>query len=94
MYPGQVSRLSEKTVASATTIVGDADLLLVTGSTQIETITKVGIGAQLLFLIPTAGSVVLGASGNIAVTQTMIINKVTVLIYSMQTTKWYPHALA
>ena len=38
MIPGSVSKLSERTVASAATIEAKADIVNVTGSTQINTI--------------------------------------------------------
>lgn len=98
MYPGVTTRLTFNTQASATTIQGDKDLVKLTGTTQVETINpkslnKAGM-AQLLYLLPLSGSVALGTAGNIAVAQTMIISKVTVLVWDPTTGKWYPHALA
>jgi len=95
MYPGQVTRLTERVGVSAATIVADADVLILSGATGIENITKLApIGDQILFIIPITGSLVLGVTGNIAVAQTLIVNKVSMLIYSNNTLKWYPHALA
>lgn len=95
MYPGQISRLIEATRASAATIVADVDLLLLSGATGIETIQPPGLlNSQMLMIIPITGALVLGVTGNIAVAQTLIVNKVSVLVYSRSTGKWYPHALA
>lgn len=95
MYPGRISRLIERTQASAATIVADVDLLLLSGATGIETIQVSAFpNAQMLMIIPITGSLVLGVTGNIAVAQTLIVNKVTTLVYSPSTGKWYPHALA
>lgn len=98
MYPGVTTRLTNGSVASAASIVGDKDVLLVTGSTAIDTIVPKSMNkagqAQIIFLIPVDGSVATTTAGNIAVVQTMIQNKVTCLIWIPSTAKWYPHALA
>lgn len=95
MYPGQITRLTEKKQASAATIDAAADVLILTGTTGIETIRTSGLmGSQGLYIIPITGSIVLGVTGNIAVAQTLIVNKATLLIFSSIQGKWYPHALA
>lgn len=95
MYPGRITRLIERKLASAATIVADADVLILTGTTGIENIQISAYpNGQLIFIIPISGSVVLGVTGNIAVAQTLIVNKATALIYSAIQGKWYPHALA
>lgn len=91
------SRGSEEVVASATTITVKADLARISGSTQIETINSplnVGQGILMIFLTPTAGTVVLGTSGNILVGQSMAQNRLYCLIYSNAAAKWYVHAVA
>jgi hypothetical protein len=67
MIPGITSKCSETTVASAASITAKSDIVLVTGTTQINTIIpNFGGGfSGFLVLIPTAGSVILGTSGNI-----------------------------
>jgi len=90
MIPGVVSKLNEKTVASAATIKATADVMRVTGTTQINTIQPAhgNAYAQLLILIPVDGSVILGASGNIAVGLTAVINRDVWLVYSRAANKW------
>lgn len=91
------SRGSEEIVASATSIVVKSDLARISGSTQIETILSplnVGQGIQMIWLTPTAGTVVLGTSGNILVGQSMAQNRIYSLIWSSTAQKWYVHAVA
>lgn len=90
MIPGSVSKLSESTVASAASISVKTDIVLVTGTTQINTIIP-GLGTgncQFLVLIPTAGSVILGTSGNILVGITAVINRAVFLVYVRSLDKW------
>ena len=96
MFPGQISKLSERKLASATTIVADADILVLTGVAAIQNITGhgFGTGGQMVYLIPLDTSISVVASGNVATIQTIAQNKVTCLVYSRSTNKWYPHALA
>jgi hypothetical protein len=99
MYPGQTTRLSRATVASATSIdVGASDFVRLTGTTAIATITQRNLNkavqAQILFILPLDGNVATTTAGNIAVVQTMLQNRITVLIWDPITAKWYPHALA
>lgn len=91
MIPGITSKLSESTVASAASIDAKSDVVLVTGSTQINTINPYfggGFGGFLI-LIPTAGSIVLGTSGNILIGITAVINRAVYLNYVKSTGKWY-----
>lgn len=98
MYPGVTTRLTSGTKASATTIDADKDLLVLTGTTAIATITPKSLNkanqAHILFLVPVDGAVATTTAGNIAVVQSMIQNKVTCLVWVPSTQKWYPHALA
>ena len=95
MFSGVVSKRSEKIVASAATIVADADQLVVTGSVAIVNITpKVGgIASQELTLIPLA-ALTCTAAGNIAVAVTFVVNRATKLVYSKSQNKWYPQIAA
>lgn len=91
MIPGTTSKLSQSTVASAATIVAKTDVVLATGTTQINTITPNfggGFGG-LLILIPVDGSIVLGTSGNILVGITAVINRAVYLNFVKSTGKWY-----
>lgn len=95
MIPGTVSKLSEEVLASATTITPKTDVVQLTGTVAVATIVPPYAGfSGLLFVVPLDGSVATTTAGNIAVVQTMIVNKVAVLVYSKRTGKWYPHALA
>lgn len=92
MIQGAVSKLSEVTVASATTIQPIlGEVVLLTGTTQVDTIIP-PFGKQfdqMLVLIPISGSVVLGTGGNILVGITAVINRAVFMIYRKATDKWY-----
>jgi hypothetical protein len=90
MIPGLTSKTSETTVASAATITAKSDVVLVTGSTQINTIIPNfggGFGGFLV-LIPTAGSITLGTSGNILVGIAAAQNRSVWLVYVRSLGKW------
>lgn len=90
MIPGSVSRLSETTVASATSIQARSDVVYLTGTTQVDTILP-AFGedvAQLCILVPTDGSVILGTTGNIAVGITAVINRAVYLVWSKELQTW------
>ena len=91
MIPGTTSKLSQSTVASAATVTAKSDIILVTGTTQIDTIRpNFGGGfSGFLVLIPVDGSVVLSTSGNILVGITAVINRAVFLVYVKSTGKWY-----
>jgi len=96
MIPGIMTRLSESTVASTTTITVKTDLAEITGSTAIATIKAPGQGgfSSVIFLVPTDGTVATVTTGNIPVAVTMAQNRVTVFVYSFRTGKWYPGAIS
>lgn len=97
MIPGIVSKLSREVIASASTITPyTGELIKLTGSTAIATIVPpFGKGHnQLLFLVPTDGTVGLLTTGNIAVAVTMAQNRVTVLAYDYISDIWYPGAIS
>jgi len=90
MIPGITSKLSESTVASATSITAKSDVVRVAGTTQIDTIIPNfggGFGGFLI-LVPTAGSVILGTGGNILVGITAVINRGVHLNYVRSLGKW------
>lgn len=90
MIPGTTSKLSESTVASAATITAKSDVVKVTGTTQIDTITpRTGGFGQFLVLIPVDGSVILSTSGNINIGITAVINRAVFLVFVKSTGKWY-----
>ena len=91
MIPGTTTKLSESVVASAAAINAKTDVVRVTGSTQINTITPNFMGGfgGFLVLIPTDGAVTLGTSGNIHVGVAMAQNRAVFLVYLKNTGKWY-----
>lgn len=99
MFPGITTRLSEATLASAAAISPRTDIVRLTGTTQISNIFGQfgGTGGPgILFLVPLDGNIVVDTTGNVAGggSVTMLQNKVTTLVFSKVTGKWYTHALA
>lgn len=98
MIPGLGStRLTEQEVASAATITVKADLIRITGTTQIDNIlgppTLVGRDANLIFMYTTGAGVVVSAAGNVAVSQTLATNRLYAYVWSYLANKWLPHAI-
>lgn len=87
-YPGAVDRLTEETVASATTIVAKSDVIRLTGSTAIATIIPRSGFGQNLVLIPVDGTVVLGTGGNILVGISAVVNRGVVMTFVKSMNKW------
>lgn len=90
MIPGSVSKCSESTVASAATIYAKADIVHVTGTTQINNIIP-GLGTavgQFLLLVAVDGAITLGTSGNILVGIALAQNRSCLLVYSKKLGKW------
>lgn len=96
MFQGTVSRLSVKAITSAAEISADADVLVLSGTTEITDILPrvSGVGSQMVWLVPTGGAISLAASGNIAAAETAPDLKATPLIYVQSTGKWYPVSAA
>lgn len=92
MFPGLTTKISEDTIASAATIYPKTDLIRVTGSTAIATISpSFGGGfSGILFIVPVDGSVATLTTGNITTAVTMPQNRPTTLIYSKKAGVWYP----
>lgn len=93
MIPGIQSKLSTSTVASTTSVVCQTDIMIVTGTTAIATISPPGQGGfeSVMFVIPTSGNVNLTTAGNIAVAVTATSSQVTLLVWSNVTSKWHPN---
>jgi hypothetical protein len=92
MIPGRQTRLTTDVVASADSIIVKTDVVRVTGSTTINTITAplmLDRDGVFLVLIPVDGSVALGTGGNILIGITAVINRAVFLVYSATTGKWY-----
>jgi hypothetical protein len=90
MIPGTTSKLSESTLASAATISPKTDVVLVTGAVQINTIVPSfggGFGGFVI-LIPTAGAITLGTSGNILVGLAAAQNRALMLVFVRSLQKW------
>lgn len=96
MFPGLNTRLSQTTLASATSITPlEADLVHLTGSTGIATIVPpFGGFSGILVLVPTDGTLGLLTTGNISVAVTMPQNRATVMVYSKKNNTWYPGAIS
>ena len=95
MIPGITTKLSEETVASATTINVKADIVKLTGTTTLANIRGNASGfSTVIFAVPLDGSVATTTTGNIAKNLTMVQNQLTVLVYSKLQDKWYPGAIS
>lgn len=94
MFPGITSKLSESTLPSATVINPKTDVVLLTGTTTIQTIVpNFGGGfSGILFLIPLNGNIDLGVSGNILGGPTILQNFAHFFIYSRSQGKWHPES--
>lgn len=66
------------------------------GSTAIATILPPQNGgfSGVVILVPTAGTLGLVTTGNIAVAVTMPQNRATVMVYCKETNVWYPGAIS
>lgn len=93
MIPGLTSKVSESIQASAAVIDANADVVKLTGTTQVDTIRPMGAGrsgkGQFLILIPVDGSVVLSTAGNILVGITAVVNRAVFMVFSNASNKWF-----
>lgn len=90
MIPGLQSKLSESIVASADSIVVKTDIVHVTGSTTINTISSpLMSSSMIIILIPVDGAVTLGTAGNVLVGIAMAVNRSVTMIWSKRVGKWY-----
>lgn len=78
-----------KTVASAATIAPTTLLTKITGATQIDTITPPVTGDHVLWLVTTAGAVVISTAGNVLVGYTTVQNRPIAMIYDSAQGKYY-----
>lgn len=96
MFPGSTTKLSEEVLASAATISPKADIVRLTGTTAIATITPNfggGFGG-ILFLVPTGGNVDTTTTGNIKNAVTMVDEQVCVFVYIKAEAKWHAGAIS
>lgn len=91
MIPGTTSKLSESTVASASTISAKTDVVLVTGTTAINNILPNyggGFGGFVILIPTNAAGVTLGTTGNILVGLALPQNRAQVLVFVRSLQKW------
>lgn len=97
MIPGYgSSRLKEEVIASAATIVVKADLVRLTGTTQVDNIfspVNMGRDGVLIFIYTPDAGVVISAAGNVASTTTLITNRLYAYTFSNIAAKWIPHSI-
>ena len=95
MFPGSTTKLSESTLASAATISVKTDVVYLTGTTGVNTITpNFGGGySGITWFICTDGAVAFGTSGNIQKAATSVQNQALAMIFSKRLGKWFPGPL-
>lgn len=95
MIPGHgSSRLKEESIASAATITLKADLVRITGTTQVDNMlspVNMGRDGLLVFVYTNGAGVTLSAAGNIAVSQALVTNRLYAYVWSSLANKWLPH---
>lgn len=96
MIPGTVSKLSVKRKPAASTIVADADVIVLTGSGNIDTmIAKTGgmsNTGQLVWLLPAAGTgtgITITTNGNMLNGGLLDENIAIPWIFSPLSNKWH-----
>lgn len=80
------------TIASATTIAPTTQIVFISGTTAIDTITPpspISLGGGQITLIPT-GLFTTTVLGNIALASTAVVSKALIMTYDVTTAKWYP----
>jgi hypothetical protein len=97
MIPGYgSSRLKEDVVASAATILLKADLIRLTGTTQVDNMfspVNMGRDGVLVFIYTPDAGVTISAAGNVAVSQALITNRLYAYVFSNTAAKWIPHGV-
>lgn len=97
MIPGYgSSRLKEEVVASAATIQVKADLVRLTGVTQVDNILhplQAGANSLLIFIYTPDAGVTISAAGNVAVLQALVTNRLYAYVWSDLAQKWIPHGV-
>lgn len=80
------------TIASATTIAPTTQIVFISGTTAIDTITPpspISLGGGQITLIPT-DLFTTTILGNIALASTAVVSKALIMTYDVTTAKWYP----
>ncbi len=98
MIPGYgSSRMKEEVVASAATILLKADLVRLTGTTQVDNMfspVNMGRDGLLVFIYTPDAGVTISAAGNVAVSQALVTNRLYAYAFSNIAAKWIPHGVA
>lgn len=100
MIPGTTTKLSEETIALATTIYPKKDMIHVTSTTSTTVASTIvpafggGFSGILVVVNRSGADITTTTAGNIATAVTIGQSVATVLVYSKLTGKWYPGALA
>lgn len=80
------------TIASAATIAPTTQIVFISGTAAIDTITPpspISLGGGQITLIPT-GIFTTTTAGNIALASTAVVSRALTMTYDVTTTKWYP----
>lgn len=97
MIPGfGSSRMREEELASAASITVKADLVRITGVTQIDNILSpilMGRDGALIFVYTSGAGVTISAAGNVAVAQALVTNRLYAYAFSSIAAKWIPHGV-
>lgn len=97
MIPGYgSSRMKEDVVASAATISIKADLIRLTGTTQVDNmLSPINMGRDgfLVFIYTPDAGVTISAAGNVAVSQALVTNRLYAYAFSVIAGKWIPHGV-
>lgn len=99
MFPGLTTRLSEESIALATTIKPKADAIIVTDTTSTTAVATImpafaGFSGILILVNRSGNNITTVTTGNIATAVTVGQNVATVFVYSKSVDKWIPGALA
>lgn len=90
MFPGLTTRLSREAVTATTTISPKSDIVYVSGTTAIATITPPFAGfSGMIVLIPDA-AYTLVTTGNIAIASTATAGRAMSMFFDNVQGKWYP----
>lgn len=93
IYAGlKATSAAAPTIASAATIAPTTQIVFVSGTTAIDTITPpspISLGGGQITIIPT-GIFTTTLLGNIALASTAVVGKALIMTYDVTTTKWYP----
>lgn len=88
----QATSAAAPTIASATTIAPTTQIVFVSGTVTVQTITPpapISNGGGTITIIPT-GIFATNTSGNIALASTSVVSKALIMTFDTTTSKWYP----